>query len=58
MRLLLWIALLGALAVVGAMFLPLVAGLLLLACCESHPAARRRPRASRLDRTPVEPVAG
>ncbi|MCE6997183.1 hypothetical protein LZG04_20595 [Saccharothrix sp. S26] len=42
MRLLLWIALTCALAVEGAMVLPLVAGVLLVGCAEAR--RRRAPR--------------
>ncbi|GAA3861675.1 hypothetical protein GCM10022243_29870 [Saccharothrix violaceirubra] len=53
MRLLLWIALTGALAVVGAMTLPLLAGVLLIACSDTHHCARRRRRQSRPGHNPT-----
>ncbi|MEU5693111.1 hypothetical protein [Actinosynnema sp. NPDC020468] len=58
MRLLLWIALLSALAVVGALTLPLLAGFALVVCSDSHRSARRRgPRTTRpARRSPVEPT--
>ena len=45
MRLLLWIALTCALAVEGAMVLPLVAGLVIIGCAGARHRTARRPRA-------------
>ncbi|MDR6593182.1 hypothetical protein ACFFSW_05385 [Saccharothrix longispora] len=47
MRLLLWTALTCALAVEGAMFLPLLAGLVIVGCAAERPTRHRGPRHAR-----------
>jgi len=44
MRILLWTTLIGIDAAHGALALPVVAGLVVVACVEAHSSARRRAR--------------